>query len=252
MRVTHKMLVSCLPIAMLVLSPGPIRAEVSVDPSESLASVIILGIIEGPDPIPQVLWEPVRDVDPARYLNPDGGIRGDGRPDVAIDPATGWPHVVWAYQTGGDHDIAYSRWTGAEWLDTVFLTSTTVDELDPRIFIDDSEVYVVWWEAGTERIWFVTQEFEGNGWMAPEMASPAQLSGRCPAIVSWGGTILIAAEKSDGAGGNEILFATRQGVGLFATETVQVVPQNDPLEIDLHTQRGVLWMDWRQSASSLL
>ena len=169
MRITNKMLVSSLLIALLAVSLGPARAELSVDINDSDVTVIVLAIIEGPDPIPQVTWDPVRDTDPSRYLNPDGGLRGDGRPDIAINPATGWPHVVWAYQNGTDHDIAYSHWTGTQWLDTVFLTSTTVDELDPRIFIDETTVYVVWWEGGTERIWFVTRELEGSSWINPMM-----------------------------------------------------------------------------------
>ena len=70
--------------------------------------MIILGVIEGPDPIPQVIWEPVRDIDPDLVLNADGALRGDGRPDVAMDPETGWPHVVWAYFTGPDFDIVHS------------------------------------------------------------------------------------------------------------------------------------------------
>ena len=89
--------VPCLAVAALAVtvSQHPIQAEVSANPSPSGVSMMILGIIEGPDPIPQILWEPVRDVDPNLYLNPEGAARGDGRPAVATDPVTGWPHVVW-------------------------------------------------------------------------------------------------------------------------------------------------------------
>ena len=88
-------------LAVLLLSIGShAYAEVSAD-TPAAVNVLILGITEGPDPIPQVLWEPVREVDPILFLNPDGAPRGDGRPDIAFAPDTGWPHVVWSYNAGG-------------------------------------------------------------------------------------------------------------------------------------------------------
>ncbi len=243
-------LVPCLAVAVLAATVGSIhvRAEVSANPSATGVSLLILGIIEGPDPIPQVLWEPVRDVDPKLFLNADGAGRGDGRPDAAIDPVTGWPHVVWAWNNGADHDIAYSHWTGSGWLETEFLTSGTSDEIDPRIFVDEETIYVVWWEDGSNKVWLVTRPWDGE-WEMSELVSQSLQTGMRPSVVSWGGTILVAAEDDDGHGGKEILVATRQGQGEYVTVTVgSVSEENDRLDVVLHAEQGKLWMDWRHSS----
>ncbi len=238
----------CLAVAALAATVGQlhVRAEVSANPTSTGVSVMILGIIEGPDPSPQVLWEPVRAVDPELYLNPDGAARGDGRPAVGMDPLTGWPHVVWAWNNGTDHDIAYSRWTADGWGETEFLTSGTSNEIDPRVYVDQEAVYVVWWEDGSNKVWLVTRPRDGE-WEISEPVGQALQTGMRPSVVSWGGTVLIAAENDDGQGGTEILIATRQAQGVYATETVGSVPQNDALNVVLHADQGKLWMDWRHS-----
>jgi len=237
------------PTAFLVLAAwlatvGSLRAEVSADPNPIEVGVIILGIIEGPDPIPQVIWEPVRDVDPDLYLNPDGAGRGDGRPDIAIDSVTGWPHVVWAYNLGGDSDIAYSRWNGSAWLETEFLTSSAVDELDPRIFIDDEFTYVVWWEESRSAIRLLKRPRLG-AWEPPELI--VGNSGVRPSVVAWGATVLVVSETEDGQGGREIVLSTQLGQGSFSTELVGSIPGDVPLDVVLHYEPGRLWMDWRNS-----
>ena len=240
--------IRCLAVAALAatVSQLPVRAEVSADPSPTGVRMIILGIIEGPDPIPQVLWEPVRDVDPELYLNPEGAARGDGRPDVAMDPQTAWPHVVWAWNNGTDHDIAYSRWTADGWSETEFLTSGTSNEIDPRVFVDQETIYVVWWEDQSNKVWLVTRLRAGE-WEISELVSHTLQTGRRPSVISWGGTVLVAAENDDGQGGTEILVATRQAQGAYATETVGSVSQSDALDVVLHAGHGKLWMDWRHS-----
>ena len=241
--------VRCLAVAALAATVGHlhVHAEVSADLSPNGVSMIVLGIIEGPDPIPQIIWEPVREVDPRLYLNPDGAARGDGRPDAASDPMTGWPHVVWAWNNGTDHDIAYSRWTGDGWLETEFLTSGMSDEIDPRIFVDEQTIYVVWWEDGSNKIWVVTRPRDGE-WAVSEQVSQALQTGMRPSVVSWAGTVLIAAEGDDGHGGSEIIIATRQAQGGYVTESLGSVSAGDhSLEVVLHTEQGKLWMDWRRS-----
>ncbi len=247
MRGKWNALIPCLTVAALAATVGPlpVRAEVSADPSPAGVRMMILGIIEGPDPIPQVLWGPVREVDPDLFLNPAGAARGDGRPDVAIDPVTEWPHVVWAWNNGSDHDIAYSRWTADGWSETEFLTSGMSNELDPRIFVDDETIYVVWWEEVTNKVWLVTRPRDGE-WDISELVSQSLQTGMRPSVVPWGGTVLIAAEDDDGQGGKLILIATRQAQGVYATETLGSA-QGGPLDVVLHTGQGKLWIDWRHS-----
>jgi hypothetical protein len=235
---------TCLALAALAATTGHLRAEVAAEPGPLKVAVLVVGIIEGPDPIPQSIWDPVRDIDPELVLNSDGGQRGDGRPDIAMDPVTKWPHVVWAYGNGTDYDIAYSRWDGDGWLETEFVTSTTANEIDPRIHVDRDYVYVVWWVEETGSIWLVRRPRLG-AWQMSERVNGQQ--GMRPSVVTWNGTVLVASETDDGQGGMEILMSTRLGAGSFFTEFIGSTAEHLALDVVLHTGQGKLWMDWKHS-----
>jgi hypothetical protein len=233
-------------LAALAVLAGPSRAELSAEVGLSEIGVMILGVIEGPDPIPQIIWEPIRDIDPALILNPSGAARGDGRPDVAFDPATGRPHVVWAYNSGTDFDIAHSYWNGNGWTAPEFLTADAESQLDPRIFIDESAIYVTWWEPGAGSVWLITQP-RGNAWQLAEQVEGQH--GMRPSVVTWGGTVIVASESDDGQGGHEIQLSTRGEQGIFNTQLVSVSSQDQALDVMLHTESDRLWMDWRHSGT---
>ncbi len=242
MRPTLRPIKACLAVALLWACAESVRGEVSAEPGSNQVNVLVLGIIEGPDPIPQVLWKPVRNVPPVRFLNPSGAVRGDGRPDIAMDPVTRWPHVVWSYNTGSDHDIAYSRWTGSEWLPTEFLTASTVNEVDPRIFVDESKFYVVWWEPATKTGRMIKRPRAGS-WEAVEQIGTQVLR---PSVATWNGTVLVASEQDEGVGG-KVMLSTRLSTNNYTTQCIGSAPQEGALNVVLHAEQGKLWLDWRHS-----
>jgi hypothetical protein len=233
-------------VAVLLASvSGGVLAEVSAD-TENAVALLYLGITEGPDPIPQVIWQPVRDVDPMLFLNPDGGPRGDGRPAAAFHPVTGWPHVVWAYRAGADREVAYSRWQGGGWGEMQFLTSSTADEVDPRISISaDGAIYVVWWDAQTESIWMSSLGHGLSNWTDPEPVTGLVDAGRRPSILEWNGEVLTAYERDAIWSGQDVIVARRVSEGVYATEVVATSPGEQPLDVILHAEGDLLWVDWR-------
>jgi hypothetical protein len=234
-----------LALALLLLVGLPSFAEVAAEPMDGDVGILILGIIEGPDPIPQVIWEPIRDVDPALILNGDGGPRGDGRPDVAMDPLIGVPHVVWAYRNeGADFDIAHSFWEQDHWSDIEFLTFNTIDQLDPRIYVTDLAAYAVWWEAPSGTLWFSKRPRMGV-WSAPEQVVSSQTASR-PSVIYWEGQLLFAAERGDGAS-REIFLSTRLGPSSYVSESVAFLMSAQSLNAILHGEKQKLWVDWCQS-----
>ena len=253
MRRIHHTLVVCLLVALLSAGAQGLRAEVSAYEEEGVTYVLLLAeITEGPDPIPSAIWGPVRDVDPVFFLNTSGAGRGDGPPDIARHPDTGMPHVVWAYSTDGEgdeHDIAYSRWTGQRWTGTQFLTTDAeLDERDPRIFIDETGIYVVWWESENHTLWLTSLLSGSSGWDPPEeILTPVDFASR-PSVAHGGGPVLIAYENQ-GAQGAQILLATRQGPASYSSEIVVVTAESAQLNVLLHAEGGKLWMDWRASSS---
>ena len=240
------LIVACLVPACILAACGALWAEVSAEIAADTVNVLILGVIEDPDPIPQSLWTPVRDIDPQLYLNPTGALRDDGRPDIAIDPVDHVPHVVWAYDNGSDHDIAYSRWEVDHWSPPEFLTASSVDEIDPRIFVDDSRTLVVWWETATNTIRLVERQ-EGDAWGPTEVVVD---EGMCPSVASWGGTVFVASERPDGEGSKDIVLSMRLEKNYYDSDVLRFGSSlGPPLEVVLHSEQGLLWMDWRESAT---
>ena len=92
----------------------------------------------------------------------------------------------------------------------------------------------------------MTRPLDGE-WQASEPVSQALQTGMRPSVVSWEGTVLVAAEVDDGQGGKQIILATRQGQGVYVTETVGSVDDDHALDVVLHAEQAKLWLDWRQS-----
>jgi hypothetical protein len=245
MRDIRLLLIGGLLAVLLLSSALPLRAEVSGDSSENSFYIIILGIIEDPDPIPTISWEPVLESG-GEVLNADGAQRNDGRPDVAYHPETGRPVVTWAYSAGSDHDVAVNEWTGDSWGENTYLTSSAHDELDPRAHVDAfGETYVVWWKSGsTEKIYLVSREAGADLWKNPERVING---GRRPSVVRYGDDIAIAYERDRAGGGQEIAIAYLDADGGVVEELVGETVRTDPLDAMVHYNGGLLWVDWKHS-----
>jgi len=236
----------CLVLLLLPTTPG-LRAEVTGDSSGSSTYCLVVGITEGPDPIPHAQWDPVLGQPSDETLNPGGMARRDGRPDISVDPATGWPRAVWAYNVGTDHDIALNEWLGQAWrYEPEFLTSSTIDEVDPRIFIgDDASLYVVWWEDdANKRVLLTTRLVGASEWTDPIVVAEP---GRRPTVAVHADTLIVAYERDSGSGGQEVVFAIEDGVGGFKSTVIAETDRTEPLDIVLHSVGRRLWMEWKHA-----
>ncbi len=136
-------LITCGLVLGLLGAWGGARAEISSSRgSNDSARTLIMGdtrvsITDGADPVLNIPWDRYRPAFNHQVLNESGAIRPDGRPDIFFQASKQWPFVVWAYNNGPDHDIAYSEWNGHGWSPTVMLTSGPEDEVDPRVFITE-------------------------------------------------------------------------------------------------------------------
>jgi len=234
-------------IALIFLAVTLTAAELRATRINDSVYVLILSITEDADPV--VSWEPVEDdweSGSGKPLNPSGDTRGDGRPDVAIDPTTGWPLVTWAYWSGTDYDIAASEWEGEDWSDTQFIASEIEDQLDPRSHIDGTgTVRTVWWEpVQTGKLFLAVREPGATLWNDAE-ALPR--SGRRPSIVTDGADLLIGYETDGPHGTQQVTVLTRYFDGNSKEETLSVTERTDPLDVVVHEVSGVVWADWKQS-----
>jgi hypothetical protein len=247
MRIKRLLLVGGLLAVLLLSSALSLRADSSGDSTEPGFYIIILGIIEDPDPIPTITCEYVLDDeggdDP---LNVDGSQKSGGRPDAAYDPATGSPVVTWASFSGGDSDVAVNVWSGESWGETAYLSSSVFDDLDPRAHIDAlGETYIVWWKNGsTEKIYLVSRAAGAASWKNPRMMING---GRRPSVVRYGDKIAIAYERDRAGGGQEVAIAYFDADGGTFGEVVGETARMGPLDTVVHTSGQLLWVDWKHS-----
>jgi len=143
----------------------------------------------------------------ALVLNPDGATRGDGRPDIAIDPVSGLPRAVWAMRGGSGFDIVTSTFDGRAWTEAIPLTATFgVDELDPRIaFRANGTATVAWWtNASVPTVQLAIKPSTGM-WQLIGTVSEPGVKAKMPAISLEGNLIILAYRTSLGT---EILKKT--------------------------------------------
>lgn len=260
MRPRPRRIVCCLLLAGLLWGVAPVSlAEVSVVRWKStrytgslIASLAAIG--EDADPIPRtdIRWQPVRSISSSEILNSTGDVRTDGSPDVVYHESTYRPFVVWAYDNGPDHDIAFSHWTDNGWTNEQFLTFDAEDELDPRLFVGlDEETYVVWWVDGSDpRVMLTSRTTNLAAWEVPTRVSPPGETVRRPTVSVFQGVIRVAYERLPDAaptGSRELVVRRFDPDRGFIEEHVVSVPRADRLDPVLHVQSGRLWMDWKNS-----
>jgi hypothetical protein len=61
----------------------------------------------------------------------------------------------------------------------------------------------------------------------------------------------VAYERDSSPGHQEIVLATRGIIGAFSHETLFEIERTDPLDVVLHVEDGLLWMDWKASANEM-
>jgi hypothetical protein len=135
-------------------------------------------------------------------LNPDGDVRGDGRPDIAVSPVTHLPRAVWAQRNSSGYDIATSQFNGYIWSAPVLVhLGNHVNDVDPRItFRADGVAIVTWWVKGispTVRMAYATPD---GAWHDAGVISAAGTKAKRPEIRQEGSLTIIAYRTPENIG----------------------------------------------------
>lgn len=141
-------------------------------------------VTETPEEI--LFWAPVRDIAPARILNPQGDLFGDGRPAIFNDAGGGTPLVVWSQRSGGTGVLVWSSWEGDGWSPPrwVHPLPGLAEDRDPVLAADRSgRVHLIWWreEEGRGRV-YASRFLGAAGWSPPRPISPVSVDARHPAV----------------------------------------------------------------------
>jgi len=230
--------IGCRVIALGLLSVLSVAAVAGAPEATDPKFRLILGITEGPDPIPQIIWTREGSVYPQTL---SFGSASDGRPDTAKRGTR--PMVVWARRASLENDIAFTQWNGVRWRPIQSLTRGFPDELDPRIHSEPGgTVHIVWWVNGAETV----QHLSGNPgiWSLPREVTNA---GRRPSVASWDDQVFIAYERDAGASGQEIVLATANPDLTYTGTPLFVIDRADALDVVLHSEGAQVWMDWKHA-----
>jgi len=130
----------------------------------------------------------------AQVLNVEGALRGDGRPDIAIDPLSGLPRAVWSMRSGSGFDIVTSTFDGRAWSEPMSLSASfRVDDLDPRLaFRADGVAVVVWWTNTTPSAVHMGYLTPAGRWVDRGVVSAASRWAKQPSVRQVGDLTIIA------------------------------------------------------------
>lgn len=170
---------------LLTLTPGVVRAEVSVqlDAQGRVRRVVYVTRGSGPD---AVIWGQMRGRIPLDVmLNPLGDTFGDLAPSISVNPVTGMPMVVWPQNVGNQKRLVYSTFVNKAWTAPVQIVRPDLmgsDQIEPRLVMDRKGVpYLFFTEAASPaRILFLTMA--RGRWTRPLLVSDAEVDSRTPAV----------------------------------------------------------------------
>lgn len=141
------------------------------------------------------LWEPVGAAERSGFvLNPNGDLRGDGRPDIAVNPATNLPTAVWAKRFGRDFEIVSSTFDGVSWSAPITVrVNSAVDDLDPKIvFRRDGYAIVTWWQRSTNPVVRMALLIPEGVWYDGGVISAPGVGARLPSVRQEGMMTIVA------------------------------------------------------------
>jgi hypothetical protein len=115
-------------------------------------------------------------------LNPLGDTLGDGAPQVALHPNTGYPWVVWSMNIANQKRIGFATWDGTRWTNPARVVDMPdpigYDQFDPQMSFTPLGVPILtWWvEEPIARVYFSTL-IEGR-WSPPLPLSDEDIDSR--------------------------------------------------------------------------
>jgi len=159
---------------------------------------------------------------------------------MAVD-GDGWPHLVWAKETGGTFRIYHRKWNGADWESPQTVFETTIGQTSaPDIAVSVSvggSIHVVWadYYAGESRIYYAESE-DGRNWLEGSWIPEA--TGSVPAIAIGNDGKIHVAWQDDGELGNvqnDVYYCVRPygGDWPLVAENVSQSPDVDSMRPDL-------------------
>ena len=226
---------------------GPALGELSVDEGGLLDGVLFINP-EDPSPFPG-FWSQIRThLEAERVLNSDGDTRDDGEPDFTRNRTSGSAEVVWAMNVANIYQVVHSFWTGAAWSSPAPLTSSSDDNLEPRLSVLPSGgLAVAWWRDGaTPGVFYAERPGTSGAFGAEIQVTDTGEDARHPSVAVDGNDILVGYEEI-GATFRTVVVQKKTGAGSFSVEIIATTSRQDCLAVEVHQDGGKVWVDWIDS-----
>jgi hypothetical protein len=209
--------------------------------------VVLVEIIEDPDPIPQGT-DPLQ-VPKVSYVPLPTGSGSDVLAGLVFDPDEMWPLAVAAYLDGTRPAVEFGVWTGARWEAVpVSAEAEPRGAREPRGFAGgDGTLHVVWWIPGAiDSVKYAGGLSHGATWTAREPVTRPGEAGRRPTVAAFQGLVFAAYERP-ATGALEVVVAVRDIGGAWRSELVTTTRRTERIDTLLHVEGGRMWLDWRHS-----
>ena len=242
---------SCLSIAIGLLVPGTVRAEVGVftQPGPSADPVVyVLDMTEDPSPINSI-WRKLALPDTVHVeLNPQGETNGDGMPSIVKDAGTGLVAAAWSRNSANGFDVVVSRFVGGSWTGPQVVSGSSASELNPNLVLDpDGSVHMFYWVDGTTpQVFHTVATPDLSSWSSAVPVSPPGQSACRPAGAFFNGVLYVAYELHNFGSGNspkQVVLARFENGG-YTPEVVAMTNNLGDVWPQVHSHAGRLWVDW--------
>lgn len=243
--------------SVLLLLSAPVAAEVGVvrdlaQGGSARGPYELRAIIDDGDPVGRTIWRTYNVSSGDRYiLNPDGETNGDGRPSALFNTFSDLPVVAWAKSSAGGFDVVVSRFVDDAWTDPLVLAedATVAESADPVLLMDpaDGTTHLLYWiDDPWPRVMHRQAPADLSSWSAPQQISqPGEVAVRPAATLHQGALHVVYEVHTSLLGGTprQIVLARDVG-GTYSSEVIGTTDLADPNRPQVHSARGILWVEW--------
>jgi len=243
---------ACALLTLLVLLFVPTLADPPANIDDYPFYVLIVHIIEDPDPIPQITGPSIPDVQYVPF-DEDGSGRHNPLASMQFSADEMWPLAVTSNNDAADSDIGFYEWNGLSWEQATFQANGPFDELAPRGYAESSGVlHVVYWVDGpVPVVRYISGTSQACHWGQAESVTRQGQSGGRPTVAAWQGQVFVGYERPTTGAGQEIVVANRLTRGVFDELVLAHSNSADSAGVVIHVEDGQMWVDWTQSEDQL-
>jgi hypothetical protein len=174
-------------------------------------------------------------------------------PDSKVNPQSGYIETVDSVQIGNSREIRHTITPSQGPQLVTTLTSSTLDDQDPRLAVSTAgDVWVVWWrDASTDQVLVRKRTYSGPTWASEWTISDTSETSRHPRIAYDGSQVRIAYLVLSG-GSTAVAVTGGDGPEPWPSRTiVGTTTYAGDLDPTISAESSRLWITWVESGTGV-